>query len=135
MVGLFSNNLSLFIFAFRSSILIKIILGEQIGFNMSHCFIQSVSKLVKVLFVKVQFCFGKTTIVKTASLALGDGNVVIIVPCSFYIEKIRPLTCSHSTGKNLFLMIICLVVVFIHRHDLSVDLTNMQKILRQTTFV
>ena len=73
---------------------------------MSNRFIERIGELIEVLLVKMQLGFGKTTIIEPTSFAFSNGDVVVVVPRGFHIEKIRPLTCSNSTGKNFFLMII-----------------------------
>lgn len=79
---------------------------------MPNRFSECVRKLVEILFVQMYFGFYKTAVIEFTALAFSNGDVIIAVSGSFYIEEICSFSCLYLLGENLLLRV---VVVFNHR--------------------
>ena len=77
--------------------------GHQLIFHMVNCVVESVHKLIKILFVKEYFMFlvGKAFVVLVEPfLALRNRYIKVVRPGRFYIKKISALARLHFLGEN-----------------------------------
>jgi hypothetical protein len=81
---------------------------------VSNGLVQGIGKLVKVFFVEVYLGFDKTAIIEAASFAFGNGDVEILISRRLYIKEIGTLTGPNPLGKNIFLIVGEVAIVFVH---------------------
>ena len=79
--------------------------GLWIGFaDKRNDLVQAICKFVKILFVEKKFVFfiEKLSIAVKSFFTLGNCQVVVIPPGSFYIKKVGPFPGPYSLGMDLF---------------------------------
>lgn len=101
---------------------------------MADGLVQGISKLVKVLFVEVNFGLDETAVIKTASFAFGYGDVEILITGSFHVKEIRALSGPNPLGENIFLIVREAAIVVVHigflLRPLFQDLNKYAKIIQ-----
>ena len=80
---------------------------------MADGFVQCAGKLFKILLVQKYFMLlVEKTIIFVPSFTLCDGQIIIVGPGRFNVEKICTLTCPNPFGENF-----CLFFVVIPLHN------------------